>query len=218
MSEQVQPDDLDVLMQRIRADVEARKAQADAQAVAAGTAAQVLPPPVDAARLQYTAAELLSFYDAVFLRAAHLAVLGREPRGEDAAGLLQRLRLGEVSRVDIIDTLRATDEANARGARISGLGQERFAEGIRRSALGRKLAALVRISRNIPRLASYMKQVIARVDGTERKVLHLEGRLSEALAAREAAEARLAERVESLTRRIGELEGRLDANRDVSER
>lgn len=217
VSEQVRPDDLDALMQRIRADVEARKAKADAQAIGTNDV-QVLPPPIDAGRLQYTAAELLTFYDVVFLRAAHLAVLGREPRGEDAARLLQQLRLGQISRVDVIDALRATDEANARGARISGLGQERFADGIRRSLLGRKLAAFLRISRNIPRLASYMKQVISRVDTTERKVLQLEAQLNEALAARDAAQAQLLDRIEALSRRVAELEGRPGATGHAGER
>lgn len=210
MSEQVQPDDLDALMQRIRADVETRKAKAGAQAI--GTSEMhVLPPPVNVARLQYTAAELLAFYDVVFLRAAHLAVLGREPQGDGAAKLLQQLRLGEVSRLDIIETLRASDEAQARGARISGLGQERFLDRIRRSSLGRKLAAVLRIARNVPRLASYMKQVISRVDTSERKVVQLEGKLNEALAGREAVEAQLLERIDILSRRVAELEGRLDA-------
>ncbi|MGV6871070.1 hypothetical protein ACUSIJ_00030 [Pseudochelatococcus sp. B33] len=217
MSEQVQPDDLDTLMQRIRADVEARKVKADAQAIGTN-GLQILPPPIDSGRLQYTAAELLAFYDVVFLRAAHLAVLGREPRGEGAAKLLQQLRLGQISRVDVIDALRASDEAHVRGARISGLGRERFTDGIRRSLLGRKLAALLRISRNIPRLASYMKQVIARVDTTERKVLQLEAQLNEALAAREAAEAQLLERIETLSRRVVELEGRPDAAGHAGER
>lgn len=217
VSEQVQPDDLDALMQRIRADVEARKAKADAQ-VLGGDEVQVVPAPVDATRLQYTAAELLAFYDVVFLRAAHLAVLGREPRGESAAGLLQQLRLGQISRVGIIDALRATDEAQARGARISGLGRERFADGIRRSLLGRKLAALARILRNIPRLASYMRQVISRVDATERTVLQLERRLGDALAEREALEAQLLGRIETLSRQISELEGRIDAKGHVGER
>lgn len=206
VSEQAQPDDLDVLMRRIRADVEARKAKADAQVIGA-TSAQALPPPVDSARLQFTAAELLGFYDVTFLRAAHLAVLGREPQGESAAKLLQQLRLGQVSRLDIVDALRATDEAHARGARVTGLERERFLEGIRRSLLGRKIAALARISRNIPRLASYMKQVITRVDATERKVAHLEGQLAEALSARETLEAS----TQALSRRIEALEARLDA-------
>lgn len=217
MSEHVQPDDLDALMQRIRADVEARKAKADAQAIGV-SGVQVLPPPVDPGRLQYTASELLTHYDVVFLRAAHLAVLGREPQGETATRLLQQLRLGQISRVDVIDALRATDEAQGRGARISGLGQERFTETIRRSMLGQKLAALLRIARNIPRLASYMRQVISRTEITERKMQQLEAQLNETLVARETVEAQLLERIDSLSRRVIELEERLGATGDAGDR
>lgn len=214
MSELGQPDELDVLMQRVRADVEARKVRAAAtetQAVAGNAGAPALPPPVDAGRLRYSAAELLAFYDVVFLRAAHIAVLGREPEGDAPARLLQQLRLGEIGRVEVIDVLRASDEAQARGASITGLTRERFSDGVRRSIAGRKLAALLRISRNIPRLASYMRQVISRVDTTERKMAQLEARLNEAQAAREAAEGQLRAQVEALSRRVLDLEGHSDA-------
>lgn len=207
MNEQVQPDDLDALMQRIRANVEARKASAEAQVIAPDNAPAVAAP-IDAGRQHYAAAEILAFYDVAFLRAAHLAVLGREPDGEVASRLLQQLRLGDITRIDVIDTLRASDEAGVRGVRISGLGRERFVDNIRRSAITRKLAALVRISRNIPRLASYMRQVISRVDLTERKVQQLEGQLKEALAARAASEAQLLQRIEALSSRIAAIEGR----------
>ncbi|MGI6245330.1 MAG: hypothetical protein ACOYJQ_06145 [Pseudochelatococcus sp.] len=213
MSEQVPLDDLDALMQRVRADVEARKARANAE-IAAVNGADVIPPPVDAARLDYTATELLAHYDVVFMRAAHLAVLGREPAGEDAARFLQRLRLGEMSRIEVIDALAATDEAQARGARISGLARERFVERVRRSLLGRKLAALARIMRNIPRLASYMRQVVARVDAAERKVQQLERRLEETIEARKASEAQLGQRIQALTQQIGALEARAGGGQD----
>ncbi|MBB3809651.1 hypothetical protein [Pseudochelatococcus contaminans] len=210
MNEQVQPDDLDALMQRIRANVEARKASTEAQVIVPDNVSAVAAP-IDAGRQHYAAVEILAFYDVAFLRAAHLAILGREPDGEVASRLLQQLRLGDITRIDVIDTLRASDEAGVRGVRISGLGRARFADNIRRSAITRKLAALVRISRNIPRLASYMRQVISRVDLAERKVQQLEGQLKEALAARAAAEARMLERIETLSGRVANIEERSQA-------
>ncbi|MFC0219011.1 hypothetical protein ACFFJ7_11465 [Pseudochelatococcus lubricantis] len=208
MSELVRLDDLDALMQRVRADVEARKARADARIVG-GNGAEVAPPPLDPAQLRYTATEILAHYDVVFMRAAYLSLLGREPAGEDAARFLQQLRLGQISRIDLIDALAATDEAQARGARISGLRRERFLDRIRRSRLGRKIVALASLARSIPRLASEVRRLAARVDTAERKAQQLERRLEEEHKAKTESEVQFSRQIEVLTQKISELERHL---------
>ncbi|MFT0891450.1 hypothetical protein [Pseudochelatococcus sp. G4_1912] len=211
MGEMVRLNDLDILMQKVRADVEARKARVDAEAYALNDAEE-LPPPIDVNRMRYTAAELLANYDVVFLRSAYLAILGQEPDGDNAAQYLQDLRLGQLSRIDVLDCLLATDEARARGVRVSGLRRERFIERARRSVFGRKLGVLVRIAGNIPRLASYMRQVIARVDTAESKLQKLERHLIEAQAERQTCEALINQHLQAMTLQISELQERLNVD------
>lgn len=204
MTELVHLDDLDVLMQKVRANIEARKSRIDTQDfVSAGK--NNVPPPVDVKRTHYSAAELLASYDSVFMRTVYLAITGHEPCGKEAAQLLQELRLGKISRIDVIDILLTGHDARERGVVITGLRRQRFYDRMRRSIVLGKMTALARIARNIPRLASYMRQVISRVDGAERKVNQLELQLIQANQERQALEVFMQQQVQVLSARINTL-------------
>lgn len=212
MSDVLQTHDLDTLMRRVRADVQARKSTVDAESGAGGEGAaakgaSAMAIPLDRNRTSYRAGELLAFHDVVFLRAAFIAVLGREPDRE-ANDLLRRLRLGEIGKTEALATLLATEEAHSRNVRIRGLWWHQLVGGAKSSAIGRKSASLARITRNIPRLASYIRQVVERVDVAERKVGYLQQRLDEEIASRQQEQGELSFQVRELADRLAGLEKR----------
>jgi hypothetical protein len=104
--------DLDGLMERICGELAQRRlgdggGMPDAPAA---VSAPLLPPAsswadqtvVDPTRRRYSARELLRLPDAAFLRAAYLAVLGREPDQAGWSVTLPRLRRPESSRVEVL--------------------------------------------------------------------------------------------------------------------
>jgi hypothetical protein len=184
------PPDLDVLMERLRAEVAARRKQALAPPAEEPDDTEAAEA-IDPARRRYHVREFLYLPDAAFVRAAARAVLGRDPTATEQADLLDRLRLGQAERLEIVAILRQQPEGQARGAGIGGLQARLFVMRVRRSASLAALRSMVRLLRNTPRLAGYMRQVVARVDQAERKADSATQRAAEATQALIAAEARL---------------------------
>lgn len=76
------------------------------------------PKPDGAA---YSAAELLQFHDADFIRVAYRVILRRAPDAEGAAGFLAALREGRINRLDVLARLRFSSEGVRHNVTIHGL-------------------------------------------------------------------------------------------------
>ena len=155
--------DLDVLMRRIRAKVESRKAAASATGSAQsasstlpdiGSQPTVTPPPLNLARLsaaavpvpskeRYTTEELLRYHDEEFLHYAYRAILRRDPDPNGLASFLDELRGGRVSRIEVLGRLRYSPEGRAAAVPVRGLALRFAVRSARRiPVLGRVIAIL----------------------------------------------------------------------------
>lgn len=75
----------------------------------------------DYQRQKWSMGELLSFYDRQFVQNAYLVLLKRDADVEGLTGRLQKLRSGELSRIDLLFRLRYSPEGKQHGTRIQGL-------------------------------------------------------------------------------------------------
>jgi hypothetical protein len=148
--------DLDALMTRVRAEVEARKQQAAADA------------SIVAAPRKYDADGLLALPAAAFIRESYSTIFGRAPDEQEFATLRDRLLTGNVTRSGVLKELLDTDEAKARNARIDGLFGSVARDNFRRSAPGRWLAQIGHALRTIYLLPKRIGQFLKRVDAIER--------------------------------------------------
>jgi hypothetical protein len=187
--------DLDVLMARVRAEVEARKAQAliDAHQSAGGETASA-----DSAR-RYRAGVLLALPNAEFIKESYLATLGREPQEDELTELRDRLLTGQISRFRALKDLLDTEEARQRHSKIAGLRLSEILDAIRRSAPARWLARVGQTIRTIYLLPRRIPQFLKRVDVIERtareaafKAEELDHKLTAASQAIQALERELA--------------------------
>ncbi|HVX57316.1 MAG TPA: hypothetical protein VHA37_06290, partial [Candidatus Saccharimonadales bacterium] len=116
------PPDLDVLMERIRAELKNGMAEPDRQlhgaatAVVAATALGAEPPT-----RRYRLGEFVRLDNESFVRNAYLAVLGREPSELDRLATLHRLESGQTGRASLLRELLASDEGRLYGSKIANL-------------------------------------------------------------------------------------------------
>jgi hypothetical protein len=155
--------DLDALMQRLRAEVNARKSHSSAEPASAPDHSKATAAPRGC-----TADTLLSLPDAEFVRAAYAAIFAREAIETEFAKSRDRLLTGEIGRTRLLRELLRSDEAVKRGARIEGLGRRELSEWIRRSAPAKWAMNVAHTVRTIYLLPRRIRQFLKRVDGIER--------------------------------------------------
>lgn len=155
--------DLDALMERVRAEVNARRDRTSAGTASAQQNAAANPDaPV------YNIDALIALPDAEFVRAAYRAIFAREASEDEFTGSRDRLLTGDIDRTRLLGELLKSDEARARGARIEGLGRHEFGDAIRHSALARWATNVAHTLRTIYLLPRRIRQFLKRVDGIER--------------------------------------------------
>lgn len=174
--------DLDVLMARLREEVQARKRDA----------AQAAAPEVRRVRV----VDLLDLPEAAFVMTSYRALLAREPEPDEADRQIDRLLLGRVKRTELLAELLATPEAQSVGATLDGLPQARLRERLMSSpvgSLGLNAANALRTVYLLPmRIGQFVRRVEAleqrtseqarRIDALEREVLSLRAALPDGSA------------------------------------
>ncbi len=103
---------------------------------------------------EYHAAELLRFHDREFLRNAYFALLKRAPDASGFEVYLERLRAGELNKIDVLGKLRYSPEGERREVRIKGL---RFPFLLRRAGRLPAVGYLLRWLTTLARLPSLVQ-------------------------------------------------------------
>lgn len=155
--------DLDALMERVRAEVNARKSPASV--VPAATRADSV------ANLETAACSvdaLMALPDAEFVRAAYVTVFARDATEAEFTYNRDRLFIGTIDRGRLLGELLKSEEARRRGARIEGFSQRALGDAIRRSAPARWTMNAANTFRTIYLLPRRIRQFLKRVDGIER--------------------------------------------------
>jgi hypothetical protein len=147
--------DLDVLMARLREEVQARKREA-------APAAAHEPKCV-------RAADLLDLPEAAFVMKAYRALLGREADPEEADRAIDRLLLGRVKRTELLVELLATEEARAAGATLEGLPQARVRERLMASPVASLGLSAANALRTVYLLPKRVHQFVKRVEALEQR-------------------------------------------------
>ncbi|HEX4079733.1 MAG TPA: class I SAM-dependent methyltransferase [Rhizomicrobium sp.] len=157
--------ELDELMERIRAEVSERKRQSG---IAAPRSEPGATPP-DFASHRWTARELLTLPTAEFVRASHLAFLGREPTPDEFVELRDRILVSYVGRMRIIREFRTSKEACARRQHLPGFWRESAKDRLYWSPpakFGRRVAGLIGGIYGMP---GRIREYIARMELLERR-------------------------------------------------
>ena len=167
-------------MERIRGELAQRRLGDGGgmpDAAPAAVSAPLLPPAsswsdqtvIDPTRRRFSARELLRLQDAAFLRAAYLAVLGREPDQAGWSVTLTRLRRQESSRVEVLHSLAASFEGRARGVVISGLAVRLVGERVARLPGLRTLVGMASALRLLPQLQARQVELDAELARMRRR-------------------------------------------------
>jgi len=198
--------DLDQLMEQIRAEVTERK-QSSGEPAASGLADAPVAAPDFAVR-RFNAREILAMPVPEFVRASHLALLGREPEPDEFVRLRDRLLVNRVGRMRVLREFRRSREGLATRRHVEGLWRAFAWDRVYWSPLakfgrfvGRLIGALLRVPRRI-------REFIVRLEVLER-------RAAEAAAAiRTMQSARATDRqdVGVKTRRLQDDLARLERN------
>ncbi|HEU4768088.1 MAG TPA: methyltransferase domain-containing protein [Pyrinomonadaceae bacterium] len=96
---------------------------------------------------RYHISDLLRYHDRAFVENAFRAILKRPPDATEFARDLKRLRSGRVNKIDLLSTLRYSNEGEAKGVEIDGL----------------TVPALVRQLGHLPIIGYFIRLVIALV-------------------------------------------------------
>ncbi|HEY3777883.1 MAG TPA: class I SAM-dependent methyltransferase [Rhizomicrobium sp.] len=156
--------DLDELMERIRAEVAERKRQSN-------TAALFVPAPVmpDPGARNWSVQEILALPLAEFVRAVHLAFLGREPSPDEFVRVRDRLLAGHAGRMRILREFRSSLDARERRRSVAGFWRASAGDRIYWSppakagrSIGRAVSSLWNTRRRV-------REYIARLETVERR-------------------------------------------------
>lgn len=166
--------DLDVLMARLREEVEARKRQAahEAPAPAAPAAARAAPagPTPVAEPRRVRAEDLLELPEAAFVMTAYRLLLDREASPEEADSQIDRLLLGQVGRAEWLAGMVGSEEAaRANGAILEGLPQARRRERMMSSPITRLVLKAAHAFRTVYLLPKRVRQFVKRVEALEQR-------------------------------------------------
>lgn len=209
--------DLDEMMARIRAEVADRARQAEETGPANGSDVSNAAP--DTAGFALTARELLALPVAEFVRASHLALLGREPQPDEFVGLRDRLLVGHVSRMRVLREFRSSREGRPRHLRVEGLMREFAWDRIYWSPPAKFGRLVGRVAAEIWRLPRNIRQFIARVETLERRAADA-GHAIKAIHSNRATDRQMAAaHTSQVQRELEQLRGRTDAiDRALSDR
>ncbi|MGH6878867.1 MAG: class I SAM-dependent methyltransferase [Rhizomicrobium sp.] len=157
--------DLDELMERIRAEVSERKRLSGAPTPPAETAI----PEADFAAHRWTARQLLALPASEFVRAVHLAFLGRDPMPEEFVRLRDRLLVSHVGRMRVLREFGALPEARARRLSVEGFWRESARDRLYWSPPAKFGRFLGRLVGNTYRTPRRIREYIARIEMLERR-------------------------------------------------
>jgi hypothetical protein len=143
--------DLDVLMARLREEVQARKRQA-------------APEP---ARVR--AEDLLDLPEAAFVMTAYRLLLRREAEPDEADRQIDRLLLGQIQRTKLLTELLQTDEAQAAGVVLDGLATARRRERMMSNPVAGVFLSVANAVRTIYLLPKRIRQFVKRVEALEQR-------------------------------------------------
>ncbi len=90
-------------------------------AVTHRTALAPLPPEIDALPRPLTLAHYQDFHDETFVRLVYRELLKREPEPAAMADVLEKLRSGAASKLDIVAGVRYSEEGRRAGVEVPGL-------------------------------------------------------------------------------------------------
>lgn len=165
--------DLDVLMRRIRADVEKRRAAAieptpgmvrassahDASR-SVGSSDRLRLRRLDHAGVpfeskdRYKAGDFLRYHDEEFVRNVYRGVLRRGPDGTGLSSFLDQLRSGHTSRIEVLARVRYSREGRAMGVPINGLLPRFVLRSLQHMPVIGRLAGIVQNVIRLPELAA----------------------------------------------------------------
>jgi SAM-dependent methyltransferase len=181
--------DLDVLMRRIRSEVEKRRSN-DVRTSPAATAPDSDRMPDEGLRdtLQldraeesaapfepkdrYTVDDFLPYHDEEFLTRVYRGVLRRQPDGTGFASFLEQLRRGSLSKVEALGRIRYSAEGRAAQVPIVGLAPRFALRMMRRIPLLGRIVAIAQYVVRLPELAGNHERLEAAVfqrDGALRR-------------------------------------------------
>lgn len=152
--------DLDVLMARLREEVQARKRHSASEP---GGPASVPAPE------RVRALDLIELPEAAFVMTAYRLLLGREAGPEEADRQIDRLLLGRVMRSDMLAELQGTAEARAAGATLEGLPQARLRERLMSSRVASVALNAANGLRTVLLLPKRIRQFVKRVESLEQR-------------------------------------------------
>ena len=118
--------DVAAIMRRVREEVAGRQGGSAGPFDSGASGGGRLPvwstalPPVPI-KSEYTSGELLVHSDRAFVESAYMTVLRRPADPDGLAAHLQKLRSGEMSKVEVLAELRWSPEGLARGVHVDGL-------------------------------------------------------------------------------------------------
>jgi hypothetical protein len=148
--------ELDVLMARLRKEVQARKRQAAPEQA-----------PSEAQRVR--AVDMLELPEAAFVMTAYRALLGREADPDEADRQIDRLLLGRVRRTQMLTELLGTAEARAAGAVLEGLPQARLRERLMASPIASVVLGAANTFRTVYLLPKRIRQFVKRIEALEQR-------------------------------------------------
>jgi hypothetical protein len=154
--------DLDALMERLRAEVDERRRRSASPHVAR-------PATIDG-RVSHTARTLLDLPEAEFVAAAHRAILRREADTDEIDRRLDRLLLGEVTRVGLLRELTSSREGREGGVKIAGLWRAEQYERIRSGPVADWFFNFLQALKTASLLPRRAAQFVRRVDALEKRV------------------------------------------------
>jgi SAM-dependent methyltransferase len=161
--------DVDALMAQIRADIGARLEPAMASSVLGRPASPSrhshgdkplrgeltrfrVSDGIIARRSAYDLNEFLAYHDEDFVVSAYRGLLGRAPDGAGASPYLERLRTGDLSKVEILGRIRFSKEGRAAAVTVHGLKTAFALRMIRRVPIAGHLVGIIQYVLRLPRM------------------------------------------------------------------
>ena len=215
------PPDLDILMERIRAELLKNGGDSSSRIGTNVPSAEPGTQVADKGRRQYRFGEFTSLDNESFVRNAYLAALGREPSELERLVRLQRLEGGQIGRASLLLELLSSLEGQQHGATISGFGIRPGLERLRYNRFTRTAQTVARLLRNSPRIVNHVRQLAGQAATAERLALQALAqaesaqRIAQSTAAAQQSEtsAHLPNTVsrDELDRLVSDLQHRLDS-------
>jgi SAM-dependent methyltransferase len=225
--------DLDVLMRRIRSEVEKRRPVASRAILGAGAsdgrraADEGANDALQLGRVEQTSVpfepkdryrvhDFLPYHDEEFLTRVYRGVLRRHPDGTGFASFLEQLRRGSMSKVEALGRIRYSAEGRAAHVPVTGLAPRFALRMMRRIPLLGRIVAIVQYLVRLPELAGNYERLEAAVfqrDGALRRQIDRNSALVErsvnALVEQSASRsAKSRDDLARVERQVGALESR----------